>query len=253
MPPYVFPIIAAIVGVAIVALIVIVTIQMNRTKPTQTTLGPVDLFQPKTPVIIGRDVARANMSATYTLSFYLRVDAVPDMRAGATPLLMWPGIWNLNYNAPQESLEWDVRQTASGSALVLPEKIALPKVPMQRWNQITAAFEGRTFDLFVNGALVKSHSLTNMPPSANSSITIVPGGILGQIAYVQLWPRRLTIAEAGANYVDTSDSQGRPFIGPGFSAALANIQVPNLFCPSGNCGGTQPTATPSQTWEFPYA
>ena len=75
---------------------------------------------------------------------------------------------------------------------------------------------------------------------------------MGQLAYVQLWSRRLRIPEAAANYTDTCDSQGRPYLGPEFVTALQNVSLPNLFCPGGDCGST-PKASASQKWEFPYA
>jgi len=253
--PYVLPILAAVIGVALIVIIVFVVIEYRKNNPTQLLKGPVDLFAPKPNVVISRGATKKDMTASYTLAFYVRIDAVPDMRVGATPLFTWPGIWNLNYNAAKEELQWVVNTTYEGkTGIVEPEILTLPSVPSQRWTQITVAFEGRTFDLYVNGALIKSHTLTNLPTSAASSITIVPGGLLGQLAYVQLWPRRLTVSDANANYLDTSDSQGRPFLGPEFINTLSNIQLPNLFCPSGDCsGGSKPAANPSQTWEFPYA
>jgi hypothetical protein len=251
---YVLPIIAGVIGLALIAMVIYVVIQMRAHKPVQTLTGPVDLFKPKSPVVIDRTMTKSTMGATYTLAFYLKVDAVPEMRSSATPLFTWPGVWDLNYNAATEHLEWVIKPMFDGHTGVMePEKIRLPNVPLQRWSQITMAFEGRTFDLYVNGKLVKSHTLTTLPPSASASITIVPGAIMGQIAYVQLWPRRLTVSNVHNNYVDTSDSQGRPFLGPGFLQTLGDIKVPNLFCPSGNCTGSTPTAKASQTWEFPYA
>ena len=252
--PYVLPIIAAVIGVALIVIIIFVIIEYRKNNPTQLLKGPVDLFAPKPIVLISRDATKRDMTASYTLAFYIRIDAVPDMRVSATPLFTWPGIWNLNYNAAKEELQWVINTTYEGkTGIVEPETLTLPSVPSQRWTQITMAFEGRTFDLYVNGALIKSHTLTNLPTSAASSITIVPGGIMGQLANVQLWPRRLTVSDTNANYSDTSDSQGRPFLGPEFFNALTNMKIPNLFCPSGNCSGSKPAANPSQTWEFPYA
>jgi hypothetical protein len=129
----------------------------------------------------------------------------------------------------------------------------LEKVPQQRWVQIVLAFEGRSVDLYVNGTLAKSDLLRNLPSSANSSITIVPNNVMGKLAYVQLWSRRLPVHEVAANYTDTSDSQGRPFLGPEFLSVFNNLYFPNLFCPNGKCGGTQPTCSQEQRWEFPYA
>jgi hypothetical protein len=238
------PVIAAIVGITLIVIVVLVVIQMRKYAPKVFLKDPVDLYKPSSPVVVDR-ATTASMSATYTLSFYVKLDAVPDMRASATPLLRWPGAWDVNYNPAQETLVWTVYPTGSKA-----ETIQIPRVPMQRWTQVSATFEGRSFDFYINGELVLSHILTNLPPAVSASVTIVPGGIMGQIAHAQIWSRRLTVHEVRSNYQDTSDSQGRPYFGPDFFKALNNIQIPNLFCPSGKCS---PAATASQTWEFPYA
>jgi hypothetical protein len=251
---FLVPIIVGVVAVVLIVMIVFIAIQMNTTKPKKFLRGPVDLYTPKSPVVIDRSAANSQMKGSYTLGFYLRVDAVPDMRAAATPLFTWPGVWNMDYNAAQEQLVWTFQQTPDEPLTApQPDQVVLPGVPLQRWTQVVMVFEGRTVDLYVNGALIKSDTLSNMPPSASASITIVPGGIMGQLAYVQLWGRRLSSSDIGSNYTDTSDSQGRPFLGPAFFNALKGISLPNLFCPSGNCGQGAPAANASQTWEFPYA
>lgn len=250
---YVMPVILGIIAVAAIIAIIFMAIQLRANKPAKLTEGPIDLYEPKSVVVVDRPTVKASMQGTYTLCFYLRMDAVPDMRAGATPLLTWAGIWDLGYNAAKEELVWRFNESPDSASLGSSEPVIVSPVPLQRWTQIVVTFEGRSADFYVNGQLVQSKSLTNVPPSANSSITIVPKGALGQIAYVQLWPRRLTMNEIAANYTDTSDSQGRPFLGPGFFGAIKGIKIPNLFCPSGNCSGSTPTASASQTWEFPYA
>jgi hypothetical protein len=251
---YVLPFLAGIVAIALIVLIVFVVIQVNVGKPAQLLKGPVDLFDTKSPVIVDRPTTKTQMTGSYTLAFYVRIDATPDMRATAVPLITWPAIWNVGYNAAKEQLIWTFGQTADAPAQISqPETVSIAGVPMQRWTQIAITFEGRTADFYVNGTLHTSTTLNNVPPSANTSISIVPGGLIGQVAYVQVWPRRLAVADVAANYTDTSDSQGRPFLGPNMMAALNNVKMPNLFCPSGNCTGTQPSASKSQTWEFPYA
>jgi hypothetical protein len=251
---YVLPMIAGVIGIALIVLVIMTVVQIQSKGPAQLLKGPVDLFAPKSPVVVSRDTTKKYTNGSYTLAFYLRVDAVPDMRASATPLFTWPGVWDLAYNAAKEEMVWTIYETYDGDSMgITTATMTLPGVPLQRWSQVTVAFEGRTFDLYVNGQLIKSHSLKNLPRASTSSITIVPGGIMGQLAYVQLWARRLTVQETASNFTDTSDSQGRPFLGPDLMNSLSNVPVPNLFCPSGGCIGSQPTATPSQTWEFPYA
>jgi hypothetical protein len=250
----VWPAIAGVIVLVLVAAIVYAIIQSYQGAAAKIVKGPIDLFLPSSPVVIDRDTVAKSMSATYTLSFYLQIDAVPDMRVGATPLFTWPGVWNMDYSSSTEQMQWTFTQTRdSPSANPSPEVVILDRVPIQRWVQIVIAFEGRSVDLYVNGTLAKSDLLRNLPRSANSSITIVPNNVMGKLAYVQLWPRRLPVHEVAANYTDTSDSQGRPFLGPEFLSVFNNLYFPNLFCPNGKCGGAQPTCSQEQTWEFPYA
>ena len=250
---YMLPAILAIVGIVLIVLIVITVIQLTQGRPTYQLLGPVDLYNPPSVVLVDRDTTLKNMAATYTLSFYLKLDAVPDMRVSSTPLLTWGGVWNLGYNPALEQLQWSFGQTPNGTPDIRPDVVTVPSVPLQRWTQVTLTFEGRSVDLYVNGQLITSTTLRNLPAVAKTSVTIVGGGIIGQIAYIQVWPRRLTVREAADNYTDTCDSQGRPYLGPELLKTIGAISLPNLFCPSGDCSGTPVTAKQSQVWEFAYA
>jgi hypothetical protein len=251
---YMLPLIAGVVAISLIALIVFVVIQAKASKPAKLLKGPVDLFQPASPLVIDRPTTATQMKGSYTLSFYVRIDAVPDMRTAETPLMTYPGIWDLGYNAATEQLVWKFAQTQdTPTGWAWTEPVTVDGVPMQRWTQVVITFEGRTADLYVNGVLVTSNTLRNLPPTAASSITLVAANVMGQLAYVQLWPRRLAVSEIAANYADTSDSQGRPFLGPDLLGPLKSLSMPNLFCPGGNCASSTPTASQSQTWEFPYA
>lgn len=242
-----------VVGALVVIGIIVYIVMQNKTKaPIADIVGPIDLFKPQSPVVIDRKTTTAGMTSSYTMAFYIRIDAVPDMRTTATPLMQWAGIWNLGYIPSQEHLSWTFFQTRDSTATPVPESFTIPGVPLQRWTQIVIGFEGRSVDIYVNGNLVASRALNNVPPNVSSSITLAPGGIMGQIASIQVWPRRITVSEVAANYSNTSDSQGRPNLGPAFFKAISNVSIPNLFCPSGNCDGSSPQAKPSQKWEFPY-
>lgn len=237
---------------AVIVLVIIIAIfigvkwgKVDSSKPI--VKGPVDLFAPKSPVILSRKTT-ATMGGTYTLAFYLRVDAAPDMRE-STPLFTWPGVWSLDYNPAREELLWTFQQTQESEA-ILPNQFVLPGVPLQRWSQITMVFEGRSVDLFVNGSLVKSTILSNVPPSANASLTLIPGNLIGSLAFVQVWTSRLTTSAVSANFTATSDTQGRPLIATGVLASLQAI--PNLFA-SDSCTTAKAPAPETHKWSFPYA
>lgn len=251
---YVLPLVLGVVAVAMITLVVFAWIKNKANRPTTTVLGPVDLFQPANPQVVSRSDVRKNMMGTYTLSFYIKIDSVPDMRARPPIVIQWPGAWYMLYDGTQEQLIIDSLTTTDVSGIPIEfGGFTVPSVPLQRWNQITLVFEGRSFDIFLNGQPIASRQLNNLPPVADASVTIEGNNVMGQLAYVQLWPRRLLTGEIVANYQDTSDSQGRPYLGPEFLTVLPKVPFPNLYCPGGNCGGSSPSASPAQNWEFPYA
>jgi len=251
--PYILPFVAALVGILLIILIVIVTVQYMGNQPRAFTRGPLELWEPQSPVLINRDAMTNNTRGSYTVAFYVRIDAVPDPRS-LSPLIIWPGAWRLDYNSAHQELVTTAQLTPLSSTAPKPETTHVPDLPMQKWTQIVISWEGRTANFYLNGALAKSWTLANVPPSTAASLTIVPHSLRGQVAYIQLWNRRLTSSEIAANYTSTSDSNGRPDLGPGFFKPIEGIQLPALFCASGNCAGApQPSAAASQTWEFPYA
>ena len=236
---WLFPVIAGIVAIAAVIYIVFIYLQPRS---ASSLVGPVDLYAPANAVIVDRPTTSSLLRGSYTLAFYLFIDAVPDGGITSTPLLTCPGVWDLGYNAPQEQLMWRLGA----------HTVSIPNVPTQRWTQVVLSVEGRTVDILVNGALVKTHTMSDVPALAAAAISIVPGGIYGKIAIVQTWARRLTLSDVASNYASTSDSQGRPYFGPDFINVFKSMSTPSAFCPSGNCS-TSPVAPPTMVWEFPYA
>jgi hypothetical protein len=243
---YLMPVFVGFVGLLMVLMVIYVVIQVYKGRPATTLTGPTDLWAPANPVVVDRTTVRNQMAGSYTLSTFIKIDAVPDMRSAATQLLTLPSVWALNYDPASEALVFQFQAPAT--------EVRVPGFPLQRWNQLTLTLEGRSIDIYVNGTLTKSALLENVPPSGNSSVTIVPGNVMGSIALAQVWSRRLTVSDVTANYASTADSQGRPFLGAALLAPLKNIGTfPDIFCPGGDCKTATPTASPAQTWEFPYA
>ena len=239
------PFFLAGVGVFIIILAIYFIIRYRRQPGKYLLTGPVDLFNTKEPVIVERAAVREYMRGSYTLSFYCMIATVPDMRSIA-PLMEWPGVWKAGYNPAKEELLWSFTDT--------PDVISITPVSMQRWNQITVTQEGRTLDFYVNGELVKSHTLDRLPtPNTNAGILIKTENLLGQLGYVEVLPKRITVSEVKENYIETSDSQGRPYNMQSIRSLFEGLKPPNLFCPSGNCTAATPTADKTQAWEFPYA
>jgi hypothetical protein len=244
---YMVPVFGAIFVIIAIAIAVVYYIQYTTKRPTKELLGPIDLFNPTSPAIVDLGTVKKSMSNSYTLAFYVQLDAVPDMRMKNATLFTWPGVLDVAYDAAQEQLIWTFSEIQHNEKADGPQTIVVKSITLQRWNQIVFTFEGRTADIYCNGTLISSTTLDNVPPFPNSSITVVPRNILGKIAYIQVWPRRLPTSEVASNYIETSDSQGRPYLGPDFFKAL---KIPNIF--AFQCKGTDIPAGQNLQWEFPY-
>lgn len=247
--PFILPVVGILIVITLVIVGIVIGIKARATRPAKTLLGPVDLFIPTSPVIVDKPTVKAAMSNSYTLAMYFKMDSIPDMRTQDTPVLSWPNVWTMNYRPTQEQLVLVFSQVKTSSKAPEPDTVVANGITLQRWNQLVISFEGRTVDIYCNGALVTSTTLDNVPPVPTSSITLIPSNIMGQTAYIQVWPRRLTMSEVAHNYVETSDSQGRPYLQPEF---LKVFKVPNIFCLNGQCDGESVKAGDGLKWEFPY-
>lgn len=107
-----------------------------------------------------------------------------------------------------------------------------------RWNQVVITMEGRSVDVYLNGALATSALLENLP-------TLKPLGVLlekspdfaGQAGLFQAWPRRLSEQEIVRNYKRNTDTRGKPLI-PDIGPSILDIfkDMGKGLCEIGFCG-----------------
>jgi hypothetical protein len=127
---------------------------------------------------------------------------------------------------------------------------------ISRWNQVTFTIEGRSVDVYLNGAPVISGLLENLP-------ILFPVGVLletspdfsGQAALFQAWPRRLTQAEVVANYKKNTDTRGKPLIPDIGPWGAFNVGWKNFLdglCSVGFCGFRFKTG-PMQYVDYDFA
>jgi len=104
----------------------------------------------------------------------------------------------------------------TAKAIIQPDTITnidIDNFMIARWNQLTITVEGRTVDVYLNGALAKSTLLENLP-------ILNPVGVLletspdfsGQTGLFQAWPNRLTEGQIAQNYKRNTDTRGKPLI-----------------------------------------
>jgi len=135
------------------------------------------------------------------------------------------------------------------------EDIEIPNVTVAKWHQITIAVLGRSVDVYLNGVLVKSVLLENVP-------TIYPVGVeletvpdfVGQAGLFQAWPNRLTVSDVARNYKRNTDTRGKPYI-PEPTVGLGDLwaKIKDQLCSSaGFCGFSMKTG-PLEYIEYEYA
>jgi hypothetical protein len=119
-----------------------------------------------------------------------------------------------------------------------PTNIDIDNFVVARWNQLTVSVEGRSIDVYMNGNLVKSAIMENVP-------LLSPVGLLletvpdfsGQAGLFQVWPRRLKGEEIVRNYKQNTDLRGKPAI-PDAAVQWSDVwnNLKEKLCKVGFCG-----------------
>jgi hypothetical protein len=119
-----------------------------------------------------------------------------------------------------------------------PVLVDIDNFLVARWNQLLFSVEGRSVDVYLNGNLIKSAQMENVPLLAPVGLLLetIPD-FTGQAGLFQAWPRRLTGPEVMLNYKRNVDLRGKPSI-PEETIKISEIL--NYFkvnlCKVGFCG-----------------
>jgi len=71
------------------------------------------------------------------------------------------------------------KKVGSNSSEGTEESITIENVPLQRWTSFAMTVNGRAVDLYLDGKLVKTKILDNVPKATRSNIFLTPGGGFG--------------------------------------------------------------------------
>jgi hypothetical protein len=214
------------------------------------------------------DQAQLNkdMGNNFTLGFFLYMDRVNAERiplaAGPKgdfrfkPVLKILGVGEITPDPIHQMLRVSVEPQTTPRNPALTTHIDIDDFLIARWNQIVLTVEGRSVDVYINGVLIKSALMDNVP-------MLYPIGVLlesipdfsGQAALFQAWPRRLTESEVTRNYSRNTDTVGKPLIadkGLNFTDIFNNIA--EHFCSIGLCGiGVVPKMGALEYIDYEYA
>lgn len=196
---------------------------------------------------------------TFSIYIYVSDGTKPIFTGTQTPnaLIELTGAGTLVVDTNHESAQIQLTpMTSSTSPGGTPNSvITVSNFMSARWNQLLFSVEGRTVDAYLNGSLVSSTLLPDVPRASPTQITLfTQPGFDGQVGYAQAWGRRLTMTEIMANYKATSDRKGKPYIPdlPFKWSDLLNI-IEKGFCNIGICvNNDSASKNPLQYIQYEY-
>ena len=245
--------VARYVMIAIVAVFTIGILLFWYFRPQATmvtAMGPYVLGEGSgaTETLFTQSQIASSLGNNFSLGFFVYIDDASRERIGIgrqldelqlQPIITVLGLGDIVINPIYQTLTVRVRSLHSGgltdpNATVL---LTIDNFMVGRWNQVLITLEGRSLDVYLNGAIANSTLLDNLP-------ILNPVGVLlntspeftGQAGLVQGWPYRLTESDVIANYKRNTTTRGKPLI-PDIQLSLTDIWSSFLrgLCDVGFC------------------
>lgn len=236
--------------VVIIFAIAVVAFWWFKPKPDHVTfMGPIVLkgagnnVQSEQKILFTQSQIDSSLGNNFTLSLFVYMD---DSNRERIPLgspegdfrfknfITILGVGTITLDPIHQRARVSVRPLSSGSQ---ETQIVIDNFMVARWNQITITLEGRTLDVYVNGALAKSALLENLPILKPVMVTMETSpDFSGQSGLIQAWPRRLTSNAVATNYKRNTDTRGKPLI-PDIKPSIGTLwdMFKKGFCEMGFC------------------
>lgn len=250
--------------IAVIVFVVLLWYFWPRTNDS-TVVGPFVLSAtPKLTsalTVFTQSQITKSLGNNFSLGFFVYMDKLNEARipfAGSPgdyrikPFVNILGVGSISVDPIHQEVRFSVNTTS-------PEfgkkaDLTVDAFAIARWNQVLITVEGRTVDMYVNGALRQSILLSNIP-------VWTPVGVLletspdfsGQAGLFQAWPYRLTEAAIMKNYKRNTDTRGKPHI-PDKEPSVSDIFSHMKFnlCKFGFCSKPKVTS-PTEYVEYQYA
>ena len=218
-----------------------------------------------TKTIFTQDEIENSLGNNFTLSFFVYMQGVnrenipiggPKGDFRFKPLVYILGVGDILLDPIHQMARIRIRPLANDGTNKTQDggHLDIENFMVARWNQLTLTIEGRTVDVYMNGALVTSTLLENLP-------ILKPMGILletspdfsGQAGLFQAWPSRETERKIAYNYKRNTDTRGKPLIpDTPFNWRDAWEELKKSLCKAGFCDFRMDTG-PLEYVDYEYA
>jgi hypothetical protein len=244
------------VGIMILLVIVVLAYMYFRPKAEDVTvMGPYDLMgvsgaaRSDQVTLFDQSQLSTQTGNNFTLSMFVYMDEFNAERIPIggprgdfrfKPLLSILGVGTVTLDPIHQMARVTLQPLADSGILKRDSRyiVDISDVVVARWNQLVVSVEGRSVDVYLNGNLIKSALMENVP-------ILYPVGVLletvpdfsGQAGLFQAWPRRLSMEEVQRNYKKNVDLRGKPRIPEktiNFADLLARLR--EAICSAGFCG-----------------
>jgi len=247
----------------ILLVLCVVAYYMWPSDSSVVAMGPYELHGSSTSLyppiqLIDFATMLKTFANNFTFSTYVYIsDVTKPLFVGQPspiPLITIPGAGSITIDAQRSLAQITLEPTNPPGQVNPTSLVTVPQFMAARWNQLLFTVEGRTVDAYLNGILVMSTLLDNIPKATPTVVNLnVQPGFDGQLGYTQAWPRRLTMPEILANYKRTSDYKGKPNIPTmpfDWAGLLRTLQ--SGFCGIGICVGDASSNNPLQYINYQF-
>jgi hypothetical protein len=253
IPPVVF---YGVAGIVIIIIAYYVYRWFKKGPDHAVVLGPYNLKGVSSSAagssqetIFDQSQLNENLKNNFTLSFFTYMNEVnaeriplagPEGDFRFKPLVLILGVGQVTVDPIHQKARITLQPLTDARVRKVnaPTIIDIDDFVVARWNQLTISVEGRSVDVYLNGNLIKSALMENVP-------VLYPVGLLletvpdfsGQAGLFEAWPRRLVMKEVMRNYKRNVDLRGKPNIPEG-SITLGDVweNFKSLLCKVGICG-----------------
>jgi hypothetical protein len=116
-------------------------------------------------------------------------------------------------NSVSAQLVLRTKNNTNGAFESFVETVALPPLPLQKWILLTLTKDSRQVNVYYNTSLVASYKALHMITTTNVTGVVVEGGdqgLSGSAGVIRMLPQKLSLADIGNYYTDSSDTRGSP-------------------------------------------
>jgi hypothetical protein len=156
-----------------------------------------NMLDGKTALVIPSTSLPNSNSLNYSFSVWVYIDEW-SYRYGQEKIIFLRGSLGSLFSPSLSLMPTDNNLVITMSTKEEPFECVVPNIPLQKWTNLIVSLNNKSLDSYVNGKLVKTCILPDIPViNATSSVYLTPdGGFSGYTSRLQFWSTPISPQEA---------------------------------------------------------